>query len=186
MVTIKGPRSALTDFIKEHGLNEIRPNTTEKEKEDKKTITPKQKKVKKIITQQPIELINLTENQFDIANEQKYIELYNIINDKNETNTKLDDLIGDIDLDLFSKYLSQTRRINFKIFEFIVNNSSNQINIYDCSQIKNDEYAILFSKIEQLEELSLYFCGQLTNEMCNYLLQNTKNLKNWFSTARIY
>lgn len=189
-MVIKGPHSALTDFIKEEGidikkLQKIQVKTSEKS-EEKIIEIKKRKKIKKTI--KSVEMLNKTDF-YDFSNFLKVFDYKMIINDEYVKKFKFENKIDKKDdrkslgennkqkqhfrskedfLDEFCKYLGKNRMIDQNYFDFFVRNSDKKLIIYDCSHIKN------FKIPSEIIHLELYFCGQMEN---TDFLNNCKNIE---------
>jgi hypothetical protein len=164
MVSVKGPRSALTDFIEQHGIKidkqqlQLNKETTIK---NIRKVQPRQKRAKK---SKPFELSNSENNQKSLQN----ILVENILCNLDEYE------LEDKHLEMISLYLSQYRKFNLDYFRFIVEKSKKALTIYDCSMIKDSDFIINNMNLTTLE---LHQCGQLSNYRCNEILSNLKNLE---------
>ncbi|KAM0673359.1 hypothetical protein GVAV_003048 [Gurleya vavrai] len=61
--------------------------------------------------------------------------------------------------------------MNFNFFNFLVKECKIDLHVYDCSMISD------FKIFKNLETLELHFCGQLTEENLNKILENCNILK---------
>lgn len=159
MVSIRGPRSALTDFIEEHKIKIV--------KHDQSIVCNtnqvRTKKTKVMKKTQPKEITNIDKNV------KKLEDLaLNAIYQNYKTFQMNDNL-----LDLFSKYLSRERKMNIDLFSYLVASCEKRLFIYDCSMIKDSEFVIK----ENLETLELHYAGQITERRLNLLLKKQTKLK---------
>lgn len=159
MKNIKGPKSALTDFIEETG---IQIKNTKKTTMNKLMPKPKNmnKKLKTIKYTKPIEMVNIKSAQLSL--EEK--EMESLLS--NDNLYSLD--FNDTKLKKFSIFLSKNRLMNQHYFQFLVEKSFSSLSIFDCSNISNNDYAI-FKKLKKLE---LYQSGQLSEDKLNFILKN--------------
>lgn len=162
MKSIKGPRSALTDFIEEAGIK-ISAKKEAKIIEEVKTTNLKPKQPKKIKLSKPVELINYKSEQV-LAEEETIKSYLDSLNDIN---------LDDQELFKLSRYLSKNRMINDFYFDYLCKNSFNNLIIHDCSKIKDED----FLKIKNLKILELHQCGQLTQNTLNKILENCDRLE---------
>ncbi|EOB14890.1 hypothetical protein NBO_13g0067 [Nosema bombycis CQ1] len=167
MASIKGPRSALTDFIEENNIK-IRPNGFINDnlllEKPVKPVEQRKKRVKRVKKQMPVELVNLdTINKTD-----KDIKVEEILENLENINYLEDDQLRDI-----SSYLSRHRIYNRNFIAKIIKLSSDNLVIYDCSDIKDEDYIIN----KNLKVLELYQCGQLTSSRINKILKAQKKLE---------
>ncbi|KAF9764674.1 F-box/LRR-repeat protein 4 [Nosema granulosis] len=173
MAVIKGPRSALTDFIEENNLK-INPEFIKKRKAEKKEdvepkteqpVSVKKKRTKKIKHKMPVELINLetiNRSNEDLEVEELLIDLDNIKS------------LSDEQLKNLSSYLSRNRIYNEEYVHKIIQLCSDRLVIYDCSEIKDE----IYHKIDKnLKTLELYQCGQLTSKTLNLILSKQQSLE---------
>ena len=164
MASIKGPKSALSDFIEEHG---IKINYLDKRNSEDvmPTIDRKRKLVKK--TNKKIKPFEFSSK--DLHN----VSLQNILISRILKNINSFTL-NDSHLEMISSYLSKHRMFNVFYFNSLVNLCKNKLIIYDCSNIKDEEFIISNHNLTCLE---LYQCGQLTNSTLNDILKQQNNLK---------
>lgn len=158
---IKGPKSALTDFLEEKGIKV--KYTSKRQKEESETLLVTRKN-KKIYETKPFELINhkmYIPSQQDLALK----ECYDNFDFKNS-------FYGE-SLDLFAKFLAENNKMNLQFFNFLINQSEDILRIYDCSMIK-DEF---FNFKKSFKIIELINCGQLTEETANNLLIVNKDLE---------
>lgn len=161
MKTIKGPKSALSDFIKESNIKISGKKRIESNEEPfVKEMIKKQKKVK---YSKPFELVN-----FETI---KSAEADKIIEDilENIDNTVITDQL----LKRIATYLSRKRRMSTEFFNFLVDKCKDSLTIYDCSMIKDADFIIP----KKLKSLELFQCGQLTEETLNCILSQMDNLE---------
>jgi hypothetical protein len=193
MKNIKGPKSALSDFIKE---SNIKVGNKRKELD---LIVPKveiKKSKKSVKFSKPFEFVN-AEIPFNAEKDQIYtkflqeIEQYDLNNSlhKNQSNesnvsNELDESLNKIRkndkkiydplfLNEFAMFLSKNRKMNAFLFNFLVKHSVDKLFIYDCSMIKDFEFVIL----KDLTSLELYQCGQLSEDSLNCILSQMAGLK---------
>ncbi|KAL6122301.1 hypothetical protein NUSPORA_00664 [Nucleospora cyclopteri] len=158
MKDVKGPRSALTDFLKEEGID-INDKSLFNRKEHKinKTIKniKKSNRSKLIKCNMPVEMVNLKkDNALELLCIRKIMDnLYNLI-------------LNDFHLQKLSKYISENRIMNQEYFDYLCRNSKQSVTIYDCSMIT--DFSALFGK--NLLKLELHLCGQINDEVINHIL----------------
>lgn len=164
MKNIKGPKSALTDFIADNGItiNHIK-SPKSKEKEENKIQNPKKQKNKKIRFEKPSELSNIPNKIVSLEDE----HISNILQDTN--NFRHDDKT----FELIAQYLSRKRLMNNFYFNLISESCTEKFKIYDCSMIKDNEYKVH----KNLKFLELHQCGQLTGETLSNILRDMKSLE---------
>ncbi|KCZ75353.1 hypothetical protein H311_03671, partial [Anncaliia algerae PRA109] len=160
-MVIKGPKSALTDFLEEKGIK-IK-YSKRKEKKTKEIILANRTN-KKRYESKPYELINI--NNYSPL-------LRDICLKKIEENFTTNAILKGESLELFSKYLADNNKMNYEYFSYIINQSDDGLKIYDCSMIK-DEYFLINKSFKNIELLN---CGQLTEETANKLINFNKNLE---------
>lgn len=191
--SIKGPRSALTDFIREEGINiddinkmsyikidELIKNIEDPKNTDlinnksinEELIKEKPKK-KKIRTYKPFEIIN----RYNFFHSLEYKAFQKIL-------SKLEDPtfsknITDKQLEIISECLSLTRNVNEKTYNFLASNFNKKFVCKDCSNLKNLG-SITSNKLEYLE---LRLCGQITSAEINSLIKRQKKLKTLIFTG---
>lgn len=163
MRNVKGPKSALSDFIEENGITLRNSKDKSIQQTDLKIIQKKTKSPKKLSRSKPFEVVNL-ESAKDLE-EEKFIE--NIIENYN-TLTLNDDILRRISI-----YLSKKRKLDKKFFDFLVENVNEKLVIFDCSKIKNNEFDIF----KDLKSLELFQCGQIKSETLKIILSPMKNLE---------
>ncbi|KAF7682540.1 DNA repair protein rhp7 [Astathelohania contejeani] len=142
MVTIKGPRSALTDFIQEEGIKIQKRKT----KIIHSTISIPRKKKKVARRSKPMEICNLDNSSTaleDIVLKKIDSEYWKYV-------------MNDEQLERYASYLGRTRLMDDEKFKYFVSSCKYSLVIYDCSEIIS--YSILPSN---LQKLCLYYCGQL-------------------------
>lgn len=166
MASIKGPRSALTDFIEENNLKIdtefVKRRKAEKIEEikDKKPV----QRTKKIKQSMPVELINLE----TLNKSPKDLEVEEILSDHRHFRSLTEEQLVEI-----SSYLSRNRIYSIEYYRFIIQRSSKRLVIYDCSEMKDKDYHI----DNKLKCLELYQCGQLTSNTINGILNNQEELE---------
>lgn len=160
MVSIKGPRSALTDFIEEHDIKIVKREKIEEVVVQQEKPAKKRKTIKKL---QPSEITNI---------EKRSKKLEDIVLDSIYDTYKQFEM-NDSQLELFSKYLSRERKINNETFRYLIDSCNNKLCIYDCSRIGNDQYYI----DKKLDTLELHYCGQLRQDTLNSILRKQNKLK---------
>lgn len=164
MKNVKGPKSALSNFIEEHGIKVNKKDNVDERPTIKKTVTKNVVKKKKLKFEKTSELgiLKFTESSLQDLIIKKIIadiEKYDLNDDQ---------------MQLVSSYLSKKRLFNLMFFNYFIKNCRKKIIIYDCSMIRNDEFNIINPNIVHLE---LHQCGQLTNNKLNEILQNFTNLE---------
>lgn len=160
MRNIKGPKSALTDFIQESNIKVRNTENTKVKIDIPKTIL--KRKAKKVKYSKPIELVNF-EVLESIENNGFVEQMLQNIN----TAVLSDDI-----LDSIAKYLSRKRKMSKYYFDVLADKCHRKLTIYDCSMIKDSEFVVP----ERVEILELFQCGQLTENTLNFILNNMLNL----------
>lgn len=163
MKSIKGPRSALTDFIESEGIKITNKRTKitsviEIELKRNKKTTPK-----RIKTEKPTEFLNHKSKE-EIELDEK---MQNVISEFD-----IKDL-SDETLNEVSEYLSRNRLMNQDWFNKLKDRATNLLSVFDCSMIKSNQ----FINFNQLRILTLHQCGQITESCINKVLINMKDLK---------
>lgn len=167
MRSVKGPKSALTDFIEENQIKLKNTNSSSlisSKKNEKSHI----KRPKKIQYSKPFEAVN-----FDIIpiknNEEEMENLLEAIKSGEMSKSVLDDqTITKIEV-----YLGKTRKMNKLFFDFLVNQATDSLRILDCSMIKDSELVIP----KRLKRLELYQCGQMKEETLNFIAESMPDLE---------
>lgn len=164
MKNIKGPKSALSNFIEEHGIkvnkkDNINEQTIIKKQHNKNFIKHKKPKFEKTSEIGTLKFGELTLQDIIIKKIIKNIENHNLNDDQFE---------------LISSYLSRKRLFNLNFFKYFIKNCKKKLIIYDCSMIENDDFNIINSDIIHLE---LHQCGQLSNYKLAEILSKFTNLK---------
>ncbi|WUR04039.1 uncharacterized protein VNE69_07108 [Vairimorpha necatrix] len=136
MVSIKGPRSALTDFIDEHGIKINK-------------LKNKPQEIKKEKAQTKRKIINKTHKKskpFELASKNNHSKsLQNILIRKILQNVNFYKL-EDKHLEMISSFLSTNRSNNTELINIIINKYKEIITIYDCSMIKEEDYKLKILK----------------------------------------
>lgn len=161
MKSIKGPRSALSNFIEESGIK-LQSNRTIK-KSDAVQSKVVEKRTKKVRYQKPAEIVNHDR----ISPSLEDICISNILNNINMFT------YTDSQLNLISMYICRNRLMNSDYFYFLLNNCKEELYIYDCSMIKDAEYLIN----KKLKKLELFLCGQITENSLNSILDGQDSLE---------
>ena len=161
MRNIKGPKSALSDYIQQSNIRIKNIEKCENIVESPRISKPKASK--RVKYSKPFELVN--SETIKILEEDKLIEntLQNI--DKIEITDEL--------LNTISMYLSRKRKMSKQFFDFLVDKCRDKLVIYDCSMIKDSEFVIS----KNLRRLELFQCGQLTESTLNFILSQMKDLE---------
>jgi Leucine Rich repeat len=174
MRNIKGPKSALTDFIEESGIevrkrnikraeNEESSDNKAERTENEKSRILKKSKVKKIRNSKPLEIGNL---DFQVKSlEEMCIE--NVL--ANPENFQFTDKR----LNLISMYLCRKRRMCLEYFNFLMEKCTESISIYDCSMIKDSDFYIK----KNLKRVELFLCGQITEVTLNEMLRDNDSIE---------
>ncbi|EPR78160.1 hypothetical protein SLOPH_1849, partial [Spraguea lophii 42_110] len=177
MKNIKGPRSALSAFIQEEGINIIALKRSSEESSfvSKKSTT---KIVKRIKYKQPIELMNLKANS-----SLKDLAIKKILENLTQYNLTDENILE------ISSFLSRQRMMNSFYFYYLLNNPTSKIIIYDSSMILENEYvSSLISKCahsdrnfnenkKNIKHFELNHCGQLTPDRLSDILKGMDNLE---------
>ena len=167
---IRGPRSALTDFIKENKIQTSR-KSVKIENTDNES---------KIVAEIDSKIINETPKRKKTIKYDKPVEIVNRRSEKNGLKTKILKKIhenyenykmNDNQLLLFSCYLSKIREVDQNIFDFLVNNFKEKLQIFDCSKIKKFEI-----NKKSLKEIELRLCGQMNEIEINSIFKNKPKL----------
>lgn len=168
-MVIKGPRSALSKFLKENNIKVSNYGKNTQQKDDvnndmkhfihtrKQKIYKKNKRIKPDL---PFEIIN-----FECKMTLKLLVLEKIHN--NFCSYKL----NDEQVHEYSMYLHKKRLLTQRIFDHLVECADKKLIVYDCSMIST------FNICKDLHHLELHYCGQLTEEQLNSILRHNKNLK---------
>lgn len=159
MVSIRGPKSALTDYIEE---NEIKSKNLIPRKVNIE-LPVRIKKHKKTKQKSTIELVNV---------EKRIAKLQDIAAAHILASLQTFKLT-DSQLKLISQHLSRERMMNEFYFQYLVENCEKELYIYDCSMIKNE----LFVINKKLIVLELHYCGQLSQFMLNSIIRGMNKLK---------
>lgn len=162
MRNIKGPKSALTDFIEEYGIKIKYKKDSHQENNNLET-PEKIKKPKKIKHSKPLEIVN----QLSIELREEHQIIKNYLEFPN--NYKPDDGF----LEQVAAYLSKHRMMSRFYFDFLIEKSVEKLYIFDCSNIKDSWY----NNFKNLARLELCQCGQLTEATLNSILKSMSNLK---------
>lgn len=162
MKSIKGPRSALSDFIQESNIK-IGPRRSVDSEFPVHAVTHKTKQ-KRAKLAKPFELVNLETIKADQEN--KILEK---VLEQIETVEITDQLLNKI-----SMYLSRKRMMSKEFFDFLISKCRDSISIYDCSMIKNEDLIVT----KGLKSLELFQCGQITENTLNCILSQMRNLEN--------
>lgn len=163
MAAIRGPKSALTDFIEEHGIKIVaqgkKPSTaTKKAVQTKRRVRKKERLVK------PLEIANL-DAYMPTLSEIALKKLFSFFH------TGL--VMDDIQLELFSEFLSKKRLMDQRYFNYLVDKSTSSLVIYDCSAIQDSGFAIEKS----YKRIELHLCGQLTSSRINSILKHSPGIE---------
>lgn len=162
MRNIKGPRSALTDFIEE---NKIRVSRVPKPKvvaEAPRVERPK-RRPKTISYAKPIEIVNLETTEA----QQQDSELEAMIVNLESLNAD-DDLLRRI-----SMFLSTKRLMNKSYFDILVKSVTEDLAVFDCSRIKSQEFDIR----KNLRSLELFQSGQIKSDTLSLILKPMTRLR---------
>ncbi|TBU03714.1 hypothetical protein CWI37_0246p0040 [Hamiltosporidium tvaerminnensis] len=178
MPSIKGPRSALTDFIEESGIDikQLKKRTEQKETNEINEIDKSEKEEmsgnNKIIEEKICKKVVVKRKKI-IKIEQPY-EILNLENTKNRIfELPSVEFIDDLILEKYSFYLSKNKLMDLKMFKFLVENSKESLVVYDCSNILDKDYLWICKNYSRLE---LHYCGQLTEKTLNDILMKMKKL----------
>jgi hypothetical protein len=163
MVCVRGPRTALSNFIEEHGIKiedlrkkraevgPVRPTETKKNR----------KKIQRL--NRPIELSNI---------DKTVKKLEDILLDKVYSNESKF-VLSDSQLEMYSAYLSRNRLMNIDRFHCLAGSSQESLIVHDCSMITSSE----FLAPKNLKKLELHFCGQIEEEALNAILKDMDQLR---------
>ena len=160
MKGIKGPKSALSDFLREEGIN-VDNAQLFGNRNDLRAIlskTPKTRTSRKPKHEMPVEIVNL-KNERSLKNDLILEGIY--LN------------LSDHQLNEIAKYLSERRMMNQNYFDILCSKATKSLSVYDCSMIS--DYSNLFGL--KLQKLELYLCGQLKNDVLSSLLASMNDLE---------
>jgi len=161
MKNIKGPKSALTDFIEEHGIKIQHKKEISGAINDIKEIT-KKKRTKRIKICKPLETVNRPDSVLEEEEKRMVSMLSNIENHQ----------FDDESLRKIAIYLSKNRLMNQFYFQFLIERSKDKLSIFDCANIPDSS----FLNFKDLKTLELFQCGQLTETTLNAILSNMERL----------
>lgn len=159
MVSIRGPKSALSDFIQENDIKLTNIQIIEPRPE-KPVQMKKQKRIKKKPDTELVNLYTQLPSLQDMSIRQLLSEL--TINKYTDSQLKL-----------ISQYLGRERMMNEYYFKFLLENCTEELYIYDCSMIKDH----LFQIEKKIKILEMHYCGQLTENTLNRNLNNLLQLE---------
>lgn len=161
MASIRGPRSALTDFIEEHGIK-VKSTRKTRARTEKRDPTPRKLRRKTMYTSQPVEIANI---EAESAEDRRMEE---ICRDPHSHR-----LSGD-ELEAFAAYLGRSRQMSPFFFEYIVDAAGDSLVLFDCSMIPDS----LFGRISRpLVRLELHLCGQLSSQTLSGILERSPALE---------
>ncbi|KAM0687799.1 hypothetical protein COBT_000957 [Conglomerata obtusa] len=174
MVSIKGPRSALTDFIEEHGLK-IKTKRKQNKETSKNQPVAKPTRVKRIKFNQPIELTNIDKQ--DLCDEELFFHNLHIqiqqmrIDGCDMLNITKSVCLDEQRLFIFAQFLSRNRLMDTFYYDLFVSCCSHELRVYDCSMIRD------YNVYKDLRVIELHSCGQLTENSLNEMLSFCTNLE---------
>lgn len=163
MRNIKGPRSALTDFIEEKKIK-IKVSKSSPAAVKPTSTVPKPKRRHKAPSYaKPTETVNFeTSEKMEIERE------------VNEMLENLENMApDDSKLRKLSIFLSARRKMNKFYFDYLVKNVTEQLVVFDCSMIRDCEFAIP----KRLKSLELFQCGQIKPQTLNIILGSMNALQ---------
>lgn len=163
MVSIRGPRSALTDFIEKQGIKIVKRGDV-KDTEPAKVLPKKRLARKRMRQKQPLELINLDKHNLSLEE----ISLQKIM-----TFFHFDLVMDDVQLESFSAFLSRNRMMNALYFRYLVAQSTNALVVYDCSMVEEADFLLE----KPYRRIELHFCGQLTATRLDTILRHSPELE---------
>lgn len=157
MVSIRGPKSALTDFIEEHG---IRVKNVKKPAESAPS-APKRRRRKNVYVSKPVEIGNIECEEEDAL-------MREVLNDPYSYD------LSDEQLQSFAGYLSRNRMMDRYFFEYIVKKAVRSLVVYDCSMIPDESFKMINGNLSRLE---LHFCGQLSSNTLSTILRDAASME---------
>lgn len=168
MRSVKGPKSALTDFIEENQIKLKNTKSSSTKLPKKNEVQKRPKKAKRVQYSKPFEAVNF--DVISIKNDDEEIKnlLISIQNGMTENIILDSEIITKIEV-----YLSRNRRMSKFFFDFLVNNAIDSFRILDCSMIKDSEFNIP----KRLKKLELYQCGQMRAETLNLIVESMPELE---------
>ncbi|ELA42810.1 uncharacterized protein VICG_00125 [Vittaforma corneae ATCC 50505] len=163
MRSIKGPKSALTDFIEESGIKLRSSKDNAVFNLETQVAQVPKRKPKKIQYSKPFEVVNF--------------EIFEAVQAENEIEQMLEDLhslkVNDSMLRRISVYLCAKRKMSKAYFDFLVKHSKDSLVVFDCSMIADQNFNISTT----LKSLELFQCGQLRPLTLNFILKSMQSLE---------
>lgn len=163
MRSIRGPKSALTDFIEENGIQLRGSRASTVSAIEAQAVERPKKRSKKARHTKPLEVVNFEASE--AAENEKDVE------------KMLEDLCSlkpdDLALRRISVYLSARRKMSKFYFDFLVSSARDNLAVFDCSMIEDQSFGISKS----LKSLELFQCGQLRALSLNLMLKSMPNLE---------
>lgn len=156
MRSVKGPRSALTDFIEESGikLQNRREGPSERASAEPVRSTKKPKQMKR---SKPIEIVNHDAAKTSKEDKRVMEMLENI-----DSFAPDDELLRQV-----AEFLSRNRMMDQHYFDLLVRSAGQSLCVFDCSRIRDCGFAVCKS----LKRLELFQCGQLSEATLNCMLR---------------
>lgn len=84
--------------------------------------------------------------------------------------------IGNINLTKISQILSKNRSLNDLTIPLFLNRNLTSLQFWDCSNVDSDSYNKIASYCPDLQNLTLFMCGQLHNDNLTYFSDKFRNL----------
>ncbi|KRH94324.1 hypothetical protein M153_2990008639 [Pseudoloma neurophilia] len=154
---IKGPRSALSQFLEEENIKVVNKEKTQATSPSQPLVV--RKGPKRLKFSHPTEIVNIVDKT----------SLKDKILDKiHETPCQYN--FTDDQLLEYSLYLYKKIDLTQEIFDHLASCAKERLYVYDCSNILN------FDGIKGLKYLHLGYCGQMRNKHMDLLLKNNPDL----------
>lgn len=159
---IRGPRSALSQFLESENIKVEKPESSPQIKEEKEqVIAPKPtRKNKRLKFSHPTEIVNFRGRRSvtEILLQKIHANIFKF-------------KLNDDQIEEYANFLFEKLSLTQEIFDHISECASEKFTIRDCSMIKS------FDKIKNLKHLYLGYCGQLKNSSMKQILDNNPDLE---------